>query len=143
MFLGINKINWSPKKQDVVSKKKKILHFQIPQVKFFGSLIFFLELGMSIDQLPTLWCDNTNVGFLSLNSTFMLGQNTSKLICILSKEKVANKQIDVRYVPTEDKIVDIYIYIYICMYVFTKVLSLPKFSYLCSKLSLASAKSIL
>ncbi|KAH9663756.1 retrovirus-related pol polyprotein from transposon RE1 [Citrus sinensis] len=82
---------------------------------------------LNITKLPThvLWCDNQSAGDLARNPVFHSRSKHIELDVHYIRDKVLNKELEVRYIPTKEQVAD----------VLTKPLSFPKFSYFRSKLN--------
>ena len=77
---------------------------------------------------PVLWCDNQSVGDLAKNPVFHSKSKHIELDVHYMRDKVLNKELEVRYIPTDEQVAN----------VLTKPLSFPKFSYFHSKLNVVS-----
>ena len=131
IYLGNNLISWSSKKQAIVAKSSteseyRALSSASSEISWLESL--FSELN--IVKLPTLvlWCDNQSSGELAKNPVFHSRYKHIELDIHYIRDKVLQKQLEVRYIPTNEQVAD----------VLTKSLSLPKFSYFRSKLNVIS-----
>ncbi|KAH9646463.1 retrovirus-related pol polyprotein from transposon RE2 [Citrus sinensis] len=128
IFLGNNLVSWSSKKQAIVAKSSteseyRALSAASSKLSWLQSL--FSELN--ITKLPTsvLWCDNQSAGDLPRNLVFHSKSKHIELDIHYIRDKVLNKELEVRYIPTKEQVAD----------VLTKPLSFPKFSYFRSKLN--------
>lgn len=74
-----------------------------------------------------MWCDNLGAASLASNPVFHARKIHIEIDVHFVREKVLSKEVDVRFVPSEEQ----------CADVFTKALSISKFNHLCSKLSLS------
>jgi hypothetical protein len=83
--------------------------------------MLFQELQVSLPSPPTIWCDNS--GALSIASNPVSHART-KHIEVDIREKVTNRDIQLRYISTIDQLADI----------FTKGLSADRFCFLRDKL---------
>nr|XP_048327619.1 uncharacterized protein LOC125421859 [Ziziphus jujuba var. spinosa] len=84
-----------------------------------------MELNFSLPTIPILWCDNMGAGCLAANPVF---HNRTKHIEVdvhFVHDKVLQRTLEVRYVPTVAQTADI----------FTKVLSTARFKHLRDKLN--------
>ena len=86
----------------------------------------FSELNIKIEATPIIWCDNTGAKALSANPVFHYRTKHIEVDIHFIREKVAAKELEVRYVPTELQKADI----------FTKALSVTRFCFLRNLLSL-------
>lgn len=74
------------------------------------------ELGMKSGRSPVLWCDNLGATYMVANPIFHGRMKHIEVDFHFVRERVANKQLDVRFISTEDQVAD----------GFTKALSLKK-----------------
>ena len=60
-------------------------------------------------QLPTsvLWCDNQSAGALARNPVFHSKSKHIELNVHYIRDKVLSKELEVRYIPTEEQVADI------------------------------------
>ncbi|KAH9779268.1 retrovirus-related pol polyprotein from transposon RE1 [Citrus sinensis] len=128
IFLGNNLVSWSSKKQAIVAKSSteseyRALSTASSELTWLQSL--FSELKIIKLPTPVLWCDNQSAGDLAKNPVFHSKSKHIELDVHYIRDKVLNKELEVRYIPTEEQVVD----------VLTKPLSFPKFSYFRSKLN--------
>ena len=86
----------------------------------------FTELGVKIEYVPIIWCDNTGAKALIDNPIFHSRTKHIEVDIHFIREKVANKVLEVRYVPTKLQKVDL----------FTKALSASRFCFLRDQLFL-------
>ncbi|KAH9794830.1 hypothetical protein KPL71_005024 [Citrus sinensis] len=131
IFLGNNLISWSSKKQAIVAKSSteseyRALSAASSELTWLQSLCYELK----IIKLPTpvLWCDNQSAGDLAKNPVFHSKTKHIELDVHYIRDKVLNKELEVRCIPTEEQVAD----------VLTKPLSFPKFSYFRSKLNVVN-----
>ena len=75
-----------------------------------------------------IWCDNTGTGLRAANLVFHSRTKHIQIIVHFVREKVESKELEVRYVPTEFQIPDI----------FTKPLAANRFDILRHKLNIRS-----
>ncbi|KAH9682999.1 retrovirus-related pol polyprotein from transposon RE1 [Citrus sinensis] len=110
IYLGNNLISWSSKKQGVVAKSSteseyRALSSACSELSWLQSL--FSELNIA--QLPTsvLWCDNQSAGALARNPVFHSKSKHIELNVHYIRDKVLSKELEVRYIPTEEQVADI------------------------------------
>ena len=81
-------------------------------------------MNITLPRTPTVWCDNLSTLLLSANPILHAKTKHIELDLYFVHEKVIQKLIDVRHVPSSDQTVDI----------FTKVIPSYRFPLLRSKL---------
>jgi hypothetical protein len=64
------------------------------------------ELGVSLKEKPCLWCDNLGATFLSANPVFYARSKHIAIDFYFVRERVARKQLDVRFISSKDQIAD-------------------------------------
>ncbi|KAH9762149.1 retrovirus-related pol polyprotein from transposon RE2 [Citrus sinensis] len=131
IYLGNNLISWSSKKQAIVVKSSteseyRALSSASSETSWLESL--FSELNIVKLPTPVLWCDNQSAGELAKNHVFHSRSKHIELDIHYIRDKVLQKQLEVRYIPLDEQVADI----------LTKALSLPKFSYFRFKLNVIS-----
>ncbi|KAH9800558.1 hypothetical protein KPL71_000705 [Citrus sinensis] len=131
IYLGNNLISWSSKKQAIVVKSSteseyRALSSASSETSWLESL--FSELNIVKLPTPVLWCDNQSAGELAKNPVFHSKSKHIELDIHYIRDKVLQKQLEVRYILIDEQVADI----------LTKALSLPKFSYFRSKLNVIS-----
>ena len=89
------------------------------------------EIKFSLVDKSVTWCDNTSASAIASNPVYHALTKHIELDIHFVRDKVLNKELDVRYIPSIDQIVD-------CM---TKSLSHTRFKYLVSKLGVKSSPS--
>lgn len=89
----------------------------------------FQELGIAINSVPTLWCDNMSAGTLSSNLVFHARTKHIEIDVHYVRELVAKKRLSVQYVPSEYQVAD----------VLTKALAAHRFHFLKEKLTVLSS----
>ena len=133
-YLGGNLIVWSSKKQHVVSLSSYESEYKaIAQAttKIIWLKALLCELGISLyNTCPVIWCDNTKAGLMAANPVFHSRTKHIEIASHFVREKVDSKELEVRYVPTEYQVAD----------VFTKPLTANRFDILKHKLNIRSSK---
>ncbi|MFS7969739.1 putative RNA-directed DNA polymerase [Helianthus anomalus] len=130
IYLGSNLISWRARKQRTVSRSSteaeyKALADTVAELTWLEALL--KELHVSMTSAPILWCDNLGATYLSANPVFHARTKHVEIDFHFVREKVAQKQLSVQFIKTEDQIAD----------VFTKPLSSKRFLLLRSKLQVA------
>ena len=125
---------WSLKKQPVVSlssceSEYRAVAQTATEVIWLKALL--CELGVSLhNSCPVIWCDNTGAGLMAANPVFHSRTKHIEITVHFVREKVEAKELEVRYVPTEFQIADI----------FTKPLAVNRFDVLKHKLNIKSTQ---
>ena len=133
IFLGGNLINWSSKKQHVVARSSteaeyRALASATAELVWIQSV--FKELGIQVESIPVLWCDNMGAISLAENPVFHARTKHIEIDVHFVREKVLSKEVDVRFVPSEEQVADL----------FTKALSVSSFDHFKDKLVLDKSK---
>jgi hypothetical protein len=112
-------VSWSARKQPTLSRSSteaeyKALANATTEIIWMQTLLD--ELNVSHLLATTLWCDNLGATYLSANPVFHARIKHIKVDYHFVRERVALKQLDIRFISTNDQVVD----------GFTKVLSQQK-----------------
>ncbi|CAH9053746.1 unnamed protein product [Cuscuta europaea] len=135
VFLGNNLISWRSKKQPTVSKSSTEAEYRaiahtVQDTIFIRSLL--ADMGIFISKPVQLHCDNVSASYLAVNP---IPHDHSKHIKIdyhFVRERVAHGDLQVKYIPTQFQLADI----------FTKNLSSQRFEFLRSNLRVISPAQI-
>ena len=84
-----------------------------------------MELGATFPSPPILWCDNMSARSLAANPMFHAHTKHIEIDMHLVRDKVLQKTLEVRNVPSLDQLA----------HILTKVLSTTRFLHLCDKLN--------
>ena len=131
IFLGSNLVSWQAKKQATVScssteAEYKSLANATAEVIWVQSLLH--ELGVSSSKALILSCDNIGATYLIANPVFHARTKHIEVDYHFVRERVAQKQLDVRIISSEDQVAD----------GFTKAQPVRRLQEFCSNLNLAS-----
>ena len=130
VYLGGNLIVWSSKKQHVVSlssceSEYRAIAQAATELVWLKALL--CELGISLhNSCPIIWSGNTGAGLMTVNPVFHSRTKHIEIAVHFVREKVEAKELEVRYVPTEFQVADL----------FTKPLAANRFEILKNKLNL-------
>lgn len=109
VFFGPNLISWCARKQATVSRSSteaeyKALANATAEIIWMQSLL--RELGVKSKQAPCLWCDNLCATYLSANPVFHARMKHIEIDFHFVRERVAQKQLDIRFVHSKDQVAD-------------------------------------
>ena len=129
VFLGPNLISWSSKKQQVVARSSTEAEYRAlahitAEICWLQSLAKELKLNLIS---PVVWTDNMGVAALASNPVSHARTKHIEIDVHFVRDKVLRKELEVRYIPTQEQVADI----------FTKPLGTDKFLQLRTKLSVA------
>jgi histone deacetylase 1/2 len=131
IFLGLNPITWSVKKQlmmslSTIEAEYRSLLSTAAKLCWLSSLM--TELNIPIHESPIIYCNNQFAIALAFNLVFHAWTKHIAVDYHFIREKIASGQLSLEYVPTDEQVADI----------FTKRLSLKKLEYIKNKLQLVS-----
>lgn len=111
IFLGSSLISWFAKKQHIVSRSSTEAEYHsmaLATAELFWLQMLLQELHIPLHSPPTSWCDNA--GALTLTSNLVSHAHTKHIEVDVHfiREKVANKDISIRYISTLDQVADIF-----------------------------------
>lgn len=109
IFLGSNLVSWSARKQATVSRSSTELEYKAlanatAEMIWVQSLLN--ELHIPAPQAAQLWCDNLGATYLSANPIFHARTKHIEIDYHFVRERVARKQLDIRFVSTSDQVAD-------------------------------------
>ncbi|KAM6555161.1 hypothetical protein CsatB_015923 [Cannabis sativa] len=128
VYFGGNLISWSSRKQKSVARSSTEAEYRslaqaCTKVTWLQSL--FTEIGVEHNRTAIIWCDNSGARQLASNPVFHSRTKHIEIDVHFIRDKVSNKSVEVRYIPTEEQIADI----------LTKPLPITTFHYLKDKLT--------
>ncbi|KAD3067191.1 hypothetical protein E3N88_35071 [Mikania micrantha] len=111
IYLGSNLVSWSARKQRTVSRSStesdyKALADTVDELTWLQTLL--RELQVPTKTVPTLWCDNLGATYLSVNPVFHARTKHVEVDFHFVREKVAQGQLSVQFISTNDQIADIF-----------------------------------
>ena len=109
IFFKPNFISWSVRKQPTVSRSNteaeyKSLANATAEVIWIESVL--KELGIKVNEVPCLWCDNMGATYLSANPIFHARTKHIEIDFHFVRERVAQKMLDLRFISTKEQIAD-------------------------------------
>ena len=109
VFFGSNLISWSARKQPTVSRSSTEAEYKsmanaTAELVWVQSLLG--ELGVSVTQVPCLWCDNLGATYLAANPVFHARAKHIEIDFHFVRERVANGQLQIRFVSSKDQLAD-------------------------------------
>jgi histone deacetylase 1/2 len=107
IFCGPNLISWSARKQPTVSRSSteaeyKSLANATAEMIWIEALL--KELGVKVRWPLRLWCDNLGATYLCANPVFHARAKHIEIDFHFVREKVARRQLEIRFVSTKDQI---------------------------------------
>jgi hypothetical protein len=110
VYFGPNLISWSARKHAVVSRSSREAEYKY-LANATTEIIYFIEsilrdLGLQIRETSCLWCDNMGATYLLANPIFHARTNHIEINFHFVRERVTNKQLDIRFIPSKDQVVD-------------------------------------
>jgi histone deacetylase 1/2 len=109
IFFGSSLISWSARKQAIVARSSteaeyKAMANATAEVIWLESLLKQLDVRL---RAPTcLWCDNLGATYLSANPVFHARAKHIEIDFHFVRERVAQKQLQVRLIPSRDQLAD-------------------------------------
>ena len=127
VYLGNNLVSWCSKKQHNVSRSSTKAEYRslvglIVEITWLIALLS--ELRITLPRTLIVWCDNLSIVLLLANLVLHARTKHIELDFYFMHEKVIQKLIDVRHVPSNDQ----------KTYLFTKPIPNSRFPLLRSKL---------
>jgi histone deacetylase 1/2 len=109
VFYGPNLISWSARKQATVSRSSteaeyKSLANATAELAWVEALL--KELGIRLKCPPRLWCHNLGATYLCANPVFHARAKHIEIDFHFVRERVARKQLEIRFISTKDQIAD-------------------------------------
>lgn len=109
VFLGQHPISWSAKKQTGVARSSTEAEYRVvsaaaSEVRWLYSLL--QEVGIKLDTIPTIYCDNIGATYLSANPVFHSRMKHFALDYHFIQEQVQNRTLRVSHVSSKDQLAD-------------------------------------
>jgi histone deacetylase 1/2 len=109
VFFGGNLISWSARKQATVSRSSTEAEYKSladATAEVIWVQVLLTELGIRHPKAASLWCDNLGATYLSANPVFHARTKHIEVDYHFVRERVANKQLNIRFIPTGDQVAD-------------------------------------
>uniref|UniRef100_A0A803PBI7 Reverse transcriptase Ty1/copia-type domain-containing protein n=1 Tax=Cannabis sativa TaxID=3483 RepID=A0A803PBI7_CANSA len=109
VYLGDSLISWSSKKQTVVARSSteseyRALAHLAAELSWLQELLN--ELNFKCSSVPVIWCDNLSASALASNPIYHARTKHIEMDLHFVSDKVLDKKLEIRYVPSHDQIVD-------------------------------------
>ena len=109
VFLGQHPISWSAKKQTGVARSSTEAEYRAvsaaaSEVRWLFSLL--REVGVKVDSVPTIYCDNVGATYLSANPVFHSRMKHLALDYHFIREQVQKGTLRVTHVSSRDQLAD-------------------------------------
>ena len=132
IFLGDNLISWSSKKQPTVSRSSTEAEYRSlanTTAELTWLQMVLQDFSIPQSSIPVVWCGCQSAFALAANPVFHTRSKHIEVDCHFVRDKVQAHKLLLCHVPTASQLADI----------FTKPLPTSRFSFLTSKLRVASA----
>ena len=109
VFFGPNLISWSARKQATVSRSSTEAEYKAlanATTELLWVQALHNELGVKHSSVAHLWCDNIGATYLSANPVFHARTKHIEVDYHFVHERVAKKLLEIRFIPTNDQVVD-------------------------------------
>lgn len=111
VYLGPNPISWCAKKQSTVARSSteaeyRCLVHTAAEITWLYALL--REFHVPLPHTPLIWSDNVNAISLAFKPVFHAHTKHVEIDYHFVREKIACKQLDVRFVSSTDQIADIF-----------------------------------
>lgn len=109
VYWGSNLVSWSARKQATVSRSSTEAEYKAvanatAEVMWIQTLL--KEIGIDSPPCARLWCDNMGATYLSVNHVFHARTKHIEVDYHFIKERVASKQLEIRFISLGDQEVD-------------------------------------
>ncbi|KAE8690865.1 hypothetical protein F3Y22_tig00110893pilonHSYRG00648 [Hibiscus syriacus] len=109
VFLGGCLVAWNSKKQKTVSRSTMEAEYMsvadsAAEITWLAALL--CDLGLSLRDVPVIWCDNTSIVALSINPVCHARSKHVELDVHFIREKIAAGTLRVSYVPAAFQVAD-------------------------------------
>ena len=136
IYLGSNAISWSCKKQPTVARSSTEAEYRTigsTTTELLWLQQVLKELGINIQQPPSIFSDNIGATYLCANPVFHTRMKHLAIDYHFVRDLVAKNQLTVSHVPSSHQLADL----------LTKPLSSARHSFLTSKIGVVESSSIL
>ncbi|XP_062118212.1 secreted RxLR effector protein 161-like [Humulus lupulus] len=110
MYLGLNLVSWSSKKQHVIARSSTELEYHAlanaaTEMVWLKALL--KEMNIPVQRPPIIWCDNIGAALLAANLVYHACTKNIEIDVHFVRDMVLKKLIDIQYVPTQDQVADV------------------------------------
>ncbi|KAK6162474.1 hypothetical protein DH2020_002315 [Rehmannia glutinosa] len=111
VFLGPNLVSWKSKKQHTISRSSTEAEYRsvaevVTEISWLQALL--LELKVPSSKTTVIWCDNLSTIMLTANPILHARTKHIELDLYFVREKVQQKTVDIRHVPSVDQLADVF-----------------------------------
>jgi histone deacetylase 1/2 len=109
IFVGPNLVSWSARKQATVSRSSieaEYKAFTNATAELIWVETLFIELGVKLQEKPSLWCHNLGATYLSANLVFHARSKHIEIDFHFVRERVVNNSLAIRFVSNKDQVAD-------------------------------------
>jgi histone deacetylase 1/2 len=107
IFVGPNLISWSARKQATVSRSSTEAEYNAlanATAELIWVEALLRELGVKLQEKPSLWCDNLGATYLSANPVFHARTKHIEIDFHFVRERVANGNLAIHFISSKDQL---------------------------------------
>jgi histone deacetylase 1/2 len=111
VFFGQTLISWKSGKQRTVARSSTEAEYKAlidGTAEVIGLQYLLTDLQVPSVSAPTIWCDNLGATYLSANPIFHARTKHVEVDYHFVRDRVAKKEIQIRFVPSRDQLVDVF-----------------------------------
>ena len=96
--------NNNPQWHAAVQAEYKAIANVAAELSWFKSILH--ELGLPLQRIPTLWCDNIGATYLTSNPKFHARTKDIEIDFHFVRDKMCNKELVVQFISSKDQLAD-------------------------------------